>query len=191
MQRALLIVALAALCSPALAQRSRAQPTPAPAPAAAADRPAAPAAPDPQRTTATFGDWTLRCVRPEHGTPTCEVGQTLLEKGQAVAQTAIGRPRAGEPIRLTVLVPVNVSFAAQPRLVGNDSEAGAIPLTWRRCVPTGCFADTALTDEQLGHLRARTENGRVLFQDASGREVPLPFGPRGLAQALDALAKEG
>jgi len=208
MQRAILILALAALCGPALAQRSRAQTAPAPAPAAApapATAPAqqppqigapapAPGANEPQRTTATFGDWTLRCVRPERGPQLCEVDQVLSDKGQAVAQTAIGRPaRAGEPLRVTVLVPVNVSFAIQPRLVGSDSESTFAPifLTWRRCVPNGCIADASLTDDQVRRLRARTENARVLFQDATGREAALPFGPRGLEQALDALAKEG
>src|SRR3954453_17021029 len=134
MQRAVLILALAALCSPALAQRSRAQtPPPAAAPAApaagatpAGATPAVPAAPgtpaptppEPQRTTATFADWVLRCVRPEKAPATCEVGQTLYDKGQPVPKTAIGRPRPAEPMHLAVMVPVNVSLTAQPRLVG-------------------------------------------------------------------------
>jgi invasion protein IalB len=197
MQRAVLILALAALCSPALAQRSRAQTPPPPTapatPAAPATPPATPAAPEPQRTTATFADWTLRCVRPEKAPPTCEVGQTLYDKGQPVAQTAIGRTRPGEPMHLTILVPVNVSLTAQPRLVGAENEAGVSPieLGWRRCVPNGCLADTLIGEDQLKRLRGRTENARILFQDSAGREATLPFSPRGLGQALDALAKEG
>lgn len=181
MRRAFLILALAALCGPAWAQRSRAQ-TPAPVPAAAA-------ATEPQRTTATFGDWTLRCVRPEHGTPACEVSQVLYDKSQPVAQTALGRPTRGEAMRLTVQVPPNVLLATAPRLLGAEGDA-PIELTWRRCLPVGCFADAALTEDQVKRLRGRTENGRVVFQDGAGREAAIPFVPRGLPQALDALSKE-
>lgn len=203
MRRAVLILALAALCGPALAQRSRAQPAPAtPSPAGQSPAPqtpagqapaAAAAVPEPQRTTATFGDWTMRCVRPEKAPPTCEAGQTLFDKGQPAAQTAIGRAHAGEQMRLTIMVPVNVTFATQPRFVGAENETGTPPieLIWRRCIPNGCFADAPLAEDQLRRLRARTENGRILYQDSVGREVALPFGPRGLGQALDALAKEG
>jgi invasion protein IalB len=193
MQRAVLIVALVALSGPALAQRSRAQTAPAPPPAAA-PAPAPPAAPanEPQRTTATFGDWTLRCVRAEHAPVQFEVDQVLANEGRPVAKTAFGRPRAGEPMLLSIIVPPNISLASQPRLAGADSENGFAPifLTWRRCVPQGCVADAALTDDQLRRLRSRSENARILFEDSAGHEASLPFGPHGLAQALDALAKE-
>lgn len=179
MRHVLLISALAALAGPAAAQAGR-PPPPAPAP-------------EPQRTTATFGDWTLRCVRPERAAPACEVTQTLLDKGVAVAQTAFGRPPGhGEKLRLTILVPSNVSLASGPRLVGAEGESGLPPveLSWRRCVPAGCIADAALSDDQLRRIRARTENARLVFQDSGGREAAMPFAPRGLAAALDALAKE-
>ena len=187
MRRAVLILALAVLCSPASAQRSRAQPpTPVPAPAAEPQR--TPAA-EPQRTTATFGDWTLRCVRPEHGAAACEVTQTVYDKSQAVAQTALGRPGRGEATRLTVLLPANVTLGTPPRLLGAESDP-AVELSWRRCLPAGCLADATLTDEQVRRLRARTDNGRLTFQDGAGRDAAIPFVPRGLAPALDALAKE-
>ncbi|MBV8914923.1 MAG: invasion associated locus B family protein [Acetobacteraceae bacterium] len=203
MQRAVLILALAAVCGPALAQRSRAQTPPSTAPAPAQTTapapsgnatPPAPAANEPQRTTATFGDWILSCLHPERAAVTCEVSQFLTDKGQPVAQTVFSRPRAGEPLRLAVAVPVNVSLLTQPRLAGTESEETTFPpiyLAWQRCVPRVCIADTTLTEDQLKRLRSRTDNARVLFHDAAGREAALPFGPRGLSQALDALAKEG
>ncbi len=182
MQRALTALALAA----ALAGPAAAQPARTPAPSASA----APA--EPQRTTATFGDWTLRCQRPETGPQSCEVGQTLFDKTQPVAQTAIGRPSRNEPLRLTVLVPVNVSLSSGVRMLGGESEAGGplLELAWRRCVPAGCLADAPVTDEALRRIRARTENARLVFQDSAGREAVLPFSPRGLPQAMDALAKD-
>ncbi|GAC1344092.1 MAG: hypothetical protein NVSMB18_21090 [Acetobacteraceae bacterium] len=186
MRFALAPLALLALSGPAAAQAAPSAPA-APA-AAAAPAPAA----EPQRTTATFGDWILRCVRPEKAPSLCEVGQVLLDKGQPVAQTAIGRPTRTEPLRLTVMVPINVQLTTPVRVTGSDNEpaTAAVELSWRRCIPAGCIADAALTDEQLRRIRGRTDNGRVMFQDSTGRDATLPFGPRGLAQALDALAKE-
>lgn len=185
MRRLLTVLGLVALSGPALAQVVHAPPASTPAPAA-------PAAPEPQRTTATFGDWLLRCVRPEHAPAMCEVAQILYDKGNAVAQTVIGRPAHDQPLRLTALLPVNVNLTAPVRFLPPEGETGSptLDLAWRRCMSTGCIADIPLTDEQLRRIRSRTENARLMFQDAAGREVTMPFGPKGLPQALDALAKE-
>ena len=48
----------------------------------------------------------------------------------------------------------------------------------------------ALSDEALRLLRGWTDAGRIAFQDGTGRTAVMPFSPRGLPQALDALAKE-
>lgn len=182
MRRAAIVLTLAVLCGPALAQRTRAQP-----PAKPAAPPAVPA--EPQRTTATFGDWTLRCVRPEGSPAACEITQTIYDKSQPVAQTAIGRPSKAEALRLTILVPSNILLSAGPKFQPGEGEP-PVEMTWRRCLPAGCLADAALTDDQLKKLRARTDNGRILFQDGAGHDAIIPFAPKGLAQALDALAKE-
>ncbi len=188
MRRAPLVFALAAgLAGPATAQPARTPPVVTPPTV-----PPASTAPEPQRTTATFGDWTLRCQRPEHGPPVCEVGQTLFDKAQPVAQTALGRPNRSDPIRLTILVPVNVTLGSAVRMLGGEGESAApgLELAWRRCVPAGCLADVVPPDEALRRIRSRTENARFVFLDGIGREATLPFSPRGLSQALDALAKE-
>ena len=174
------------------APASMAQPARPPAPLPAAPTPPAPVPNEPQRTTSTFADWTLRCDRPENGPHVCEVAQTLYDQAQVVSQTAIGRTNRAEQLRLTILVPVNVTLASAPRLTAGENEPSVPPLqlTWRRCIQAGCLADTLLTEDILRRLRARTEPSRILFQDSAGREVALPFSPRGLPQALDALAKE-
>lgn len=63
-------------------------------------------------------------------------------------------------------------------------------LTWRRCLPGGCLADGAVSEDALRRVRGWTEPARVTFADGTGRIVALPFSPRGLTQALDALAKD-
>jgi invasion protein IalB len=167
-------------------------------PAAAQQRPGPPAAPppppppplvEPHRTTADFGDWTLRCERPEGRPAVCEVAQNMLSGAQPIAQLAIGRPAAGEPLRLTLLLPSNITLSASPR-VSADASVPTLELTWLRCLPVGCLADRAVDDAALARLRAQAEPGRITYLDGSGREVILPFSPRGLAGALDALARQ-
>ena len=144
----------------------------------------------PQRTTATFGDWTLRCERPVGAAETCEIVQVVSAQGQTVAQIAVGRPARGNPLILTVLVPASVTLAQQPRLGGPGKDASAVDLVWRRCLPGGCFASATLPDDVVRLLRARADGTSVVYIDGAGKEAALPFSPKGMSQALDALARE-
>lgn len=171
----------AALAGPAFAQAPAAAPAPA----------------GPTQTTATYGDWTLRCVSPPAGAGgarTCEVVQTLSIRpqpqaaAQPVAQVALGSVAKGQPLQLTVVLPVAVSIARTPQL--KAGETVLLTLVWRRCLPAGCFADVVPTAEQLRTLRARTANLQLAFQDAANQDQALTVLPKGLTASLDALAKE-
>jgi invasion protein IalB len=85
--------------------------------------PEAPAAPStaqpgarPEFTTAGFGDWVLRCTQPEGRARNCEIVQSLNTQGQMVAQFALGRAEAGQPLRLTLAILPNVTLDTPPRL---------------------------------------------------------------------------
>lgn len=144
---------------------------------------------DPQLTTASFGDWVERCQRvATTGLKLCEVAETVQVEGQnaPLAQIAIGRADKDGPLRLTLLLPVNVSFPDAPKLkIGS-----AFDLSWRRCVPGGCLADVALSDADVSTLRAAAEPGQIEFKTASGQDLKFPTSSRGLLQALDALRRE-
>jgi invasion protein IalB len=148
----------------------------------------------PERTTASFGDWVLRCERA--GTDAqpriCEVAQAITLQGQQapIAQIAFGRVTRGEAMRLTLVLPTNVTILAKPKVLSAKEDASPLELSWQRCVPAGCIAMTPVTDDVLARLGAGTESGSIVFKDASDREVSLPLSLRGLAQALAALAKE-
>jgi invasion protein IalB len=194
-----ILVALAVVmgASQAYAQAGRpAAPTttPAPAPAAPAQAPAtaAPAAStsDPAQTTATYGDWVLRCVRPENGPRVCEVVQSMVVQGQQqpVAQVAVGYDKTD--LRFTMLVPPAISLSRAPFLGIAGATQPHYDLTWRRCLPNGCFADVQVGAEMQKLLRSRTDPMQIEFKDAGERDVKLPLSMRGLVAALDALAKE-
>ncbi|MCZ8173216.1 MAG: invasion associated locus B family protein [Brevundimonas sp.] len=168
------------LAGPALAQAPR-------------EAPAAQPSSRPEFTTAGFGDWILRCTQPEGRAKNCEIVQSLNVQGQVVAQFALGRPEAGQPLRLTLAIPPNVALDTPPRLVpnaaGNDAR-GVLDLAWRRCLPTVCLADLAPSDALLQQFRRQNENAQVRFVSGEGRENTLPMSLRGISAALDALARE-
>jgi len=168
-----------------------------PAGLAGAQAPAA--APD--RTSAAYGDWTLRCevARPQGQPPvrTCEVALTFSDqRRQAVAQLVMGRTGRTEPLRMILQVPLEIrtDFAAKVMADPAAPAEQALDLPFRMCSVArgGCFAEAELTgDAALQRLLARGENpGRVTFRDSAGREIQLPMSLRGLAQALDALVRE-
>lgn len=198
-QRSILValaVVLGAGQAYAQAGRPAAPATPAPAPAAPASTPpAAPAAPapvtnDPAQTTATYGDWVLRCVRPESGPRVCEVVQSMVVQGQQqpVAQVAVGYDKTD--LRFTMLVPPAISLSRAPFLGIAGATQPHYDLTWRRCLPNGCFADVQVGTEMQKLLRSRSDPMQIEFKDAGERDVKLPLSLRGLTAALDALAKE-
>lgn len=185
------MIAGAALAAGALVgsvDRAAAQAAPAP-------KQPVPVAADPSATTASFGDWLLRCVKAGDGANakrSCEVVQSIVAEGQQapLAQLAIGRVQPGNPLRLTLVLPHNVSLTAAPRLSSSEGDKQPTELGWQRCLPMGCFADAAARDEVLAKWRAAGEGrGQIVFADGAGRPVTLPFSLRGLAQALDALSK--
>ena len=158
--------------------------------------PAAPAAlgqapAPPQVTSSNFGDWVLRCETRADAPRACEILQSLQDqRRQPVAQFAFGRVQRGQPMRLIVLIPANITVAS-PMLIQLPDRGAPIPVTLRACGPRGCVAEAEVSTAQLARLRAREMQGRLEYRDALNAEVALPFSTRGFGAALDALGREG
>lgn len=149
----------------------------------------------PDTTTASFGDWTLRCDRRQDMTPPqrfCEMAYAVQKPGDAtvLGQLAVGRVTHDQPLRFTAVLPVNVALKALPKLIADGPEPVSVELAWSRCIIGACFSDAAATDEVLRRLRARTEPGRIDYRDGTDREASLPISFRGFGQALEALGRE-
>lgn len=146
----------------------------------------------PQRTTATYGDWTLRCETHDGPPPRklCEMVQTATAQGQAnpVAQIAIGRANKTEPFHIVIQLPLNVWIPTGVHFV-YDTGPG-VTAAFKRCLPVGCFADFDMTDDLLKKLRAQTAAGRYEFKDAAQRVATIPLSFKGFSTAYDALLKE-
>lgn len=179
-------ILLMAVFIPSMVDAALAAETPKPAapPAVVSDEPAA--------TTATYGDWMLRCQRlPEGSKPErfCEVAETIQLQGSQspIVQIALGRLAADKALQATLVLPTNISL---PSVVQFGAKDKPRELAWTRCTPGGCFAAASLPDDVVKAWRGASEPGQLYFKDASGREVGFPVSFKGLAQALDALAKE-
>lgn len=175
----------------ALAQAPAAQ-RPAPQrPAQAQATPAPGAVSQPDNTTATYGDWVLRCQQ-SVAARVCEIVQTLEQQGQRgpIALVAIGRPVKSEPIKLVIQVPPNLTLSDKASVrvtVADKEEALAV---FQRCTPGGCFAEASLGDEAFKRWRGLSEAGQLRYLDAGKREVALPLSFRGFPAAAEALQRE-
>jgi invasion protein IalB len=198
---------LLALAGAAAAQQAPAPkpapPRPAPAPAQhpapppATQGQATPAAPvdqTPQRTTASYGDWVVRCEIIPGPPPqkSCDMEQLAQVQGQAqpISRVAIPLPPKGEGPKMFIQLPINVSFAVPLKITADTKDAG-ISTPFRRCVPAGCFAEVELKDDLQKKFRAAAaEPGKIVFKDAADRDVTIPLSFKGFAQAFEALLKQ-
>lgn len=166
------------------ASSSAPAPGPAPTPTPAA------AAATPERTVATFGDWTMTCVQKGAAPRSCEADTTVQDQQhQIVLALAIGRPTKDVPQQLVVQVPVNVRVTMAAHLILDTSDPVAVPFV--NCNRLGCFAQIDLKDEAvLRRLRNRPTDttARIDWQDSAGTQQSLPLSTRGASAALDALA---
>jgi invasion protein IalB len=149
----------------------------------------------PERTTASFGDWVLRCERPNSASLVerpCEVTQTITIRGQQapIAEIAFGHLAKDPVLRATLVLPVNVMIAVQPELLSQKGDPHPLKFTWQRCIPAGCFASAPSATEMIATVDDCKEPGSITFKDSTGKDIAIPLSFRGLQQALAALNKE-
>jgi invasion protein IalB len=148
----------------------------------------------PTETSATYGNWNLRCVRSASNKSEriCEVFQqvqSVRDNQRAVLlNVAVGSLAPSKPLLVTVGLPPNFMFAGGVR-IGVDPNAST-ELKFERCVDGLCFASAALTDALLTQLKATGDSGRVDYQGPSGQPVSVPVSRQGFSQALSALIEE-
>lgn len=177
--------------SPAFAQAAQ----PAPANSATGAQPAGPAGAEPQATTATFGNWILRCQEVGGGKPkVCEISQSIQLQNQSgpAAQYGIAATDQKDEWILVAVLPPNVSFPSSVKFVAGskaDKSELTVELNWRRCLPGGCFAEARLSHSVLNKISQIAEPGQMNFQNAAGASVGTPIYFSGLSQAMQAFIK--
>jgi len=180
MKKSLIIIAALLFSTPALAQQSRPAPRPETRPVDVTAKA--------QESTASFSDWTLRCIRVSDASQQCEILQRLEAGNGMVAHVALGRVEIGKGLRFTLVVMPNVEFRSGVQLTG--SEQFSLDLAWQRCIPLGCFADATLNEATVERLIQKTGSNRITFTEGSGSVVGFTLSPNGLTEALDALRQK-
>lgn len=154
----------------------------------------------PSVTTASYENWTLRCVMltDQDLVPqgrSCEVVQTIQLQGQQqpIAQLAIGRLPNDKDLTVTAVLPNNISFPSTVTIQKDASDTkakdGKTQLEWRRCLPNGCYADTKPNTTFLTQIDPMLD-GSLTFTDASNRPLSIPVSWKGLSQAMTALEQK-
>jgi invasion protein IalB len=143
----------------------------------------------PQRTTATYDDWIVRCETRE-ATKVCEMTQSTQLKGQSqpITQIAIGRQGKNGLPKIVFQVPVNVWLPAGVTLTTDDKQA-EVSASFSRCVPAGCIAETDIQESGIAKLRGQKKNGKLGFKNANKQDVAVPVSFKGFGDAYDGMQK--
>jgi invasion protein IalB len=150
----------------------------------------------PQRTTATYANWVLTWTHRlgrRHGrfARSCRWCKPKRRQGRTTpfSSIAIMHPVKGQPIKLVIQVPTNVTLSTNVHIQTADADPG-VAAPFARCAPSGCFVDFELKDDMVKKFRAASGNGKITYADVTGHEVAVPLSFSGFDQALEALAKE-
>jgi invasion protein IalB len=118
-----------------------------------------------QSTTASYDDWTVRCVMQPGPPPKriCHMEQLarLPDKAEPISRVAIAPPANARPLQLVVQLPVNVWLPTGLKLHIGANDVAPRSGAFSRCLPAGCFAAIELGESGLKQLRSATTPGRV------------------------------
>lgn len=150
------------------------------------------AAQGPERFSATYGSWELRCgtLADAAGATTeaCEIVQAIQVQGQAqpLTQIAIGSPAPDADFIMVLQLPVGIWLPAGASIEVTEGET--LPSTLKRCVPSACLAELAFTAELREKLSANPDGeGRILFASDENQPAAVPILFRGFEAAFAAL----
>lgn len=142
----------------------------------------------PQRTLATYGDWTVSCSIASAGNKSCGLVQ-IARKDAATATLGIGNTANNRSLTFTVLICENVWLPTGLQLILNaNGPTLSAPFKW--CTARRCFANRDLSDADIKNLRIQKTQAKLVYKTASQTDVSIPISFSGFSDALDALQKE-
>jgi invasion protein IalB len=148
----------------------------------------------PTQTTATFGNWVLRCLITPSAPPSkaCEIYQQVqaVKDGQQITllTIAVGRGQPTLPLRVTVALPVDVLLGTGVK--ARFSESLVTEMTFDRCLGNACYASANASDDFLKAMRGPADGVRIEFKAALGADLAVPISLEGFSEAVNALREE-
>lgn len=137
----------------------------------------------PVQTTATYGDWTVRCRALAAGTDQlCEMLQVVKAKGGqgALANIAVGRMPEDKTMRVVVQLPIAVHLPDAVQLkVGGKT---LVTPQFESCFQTFCLARADLGPEATEAFR-KAGAMSIVFKDRARAEKAVPVSLMGFTAA--------
>ena len=176
-----MLVGALALCALLLSQAAQAQDT------AGQESKAAPDA-----TSASYGAWTLHCLKAAETQARCEISQALTLKGQGeaqgkstlIGQIALGHKDAEGPLVLALRLPGGVYLPANIDLI--EASGQKITAQYQICTQF-CLAETEPTPEFIAALKTPGAALQIKLQDGGRRPVEIALDLNGFNAAFEAL----
>jgi invasion protein IalB len=146
-----------------------------------------------------FDNWELTCAtRTDKDNKTvrgCEVRTTIVVQDEKTKQAgvaallAIGQTAGSSTLTAAVQVPISAALKVPVKLTGSDGQP-IVELTYAACQAQVCQATATITPEQLTALKGVGEKLTLVYDNLAGQTVKIDTNTKGMAAALDALAKE-
>ena len=135
-----------------------------------------------------FQDWTVRCDQNPSNAAAggCYILQNVVnsETQQPVMQIAIGLLKTDNSTVTVITLPLGILLPPGITLQIDQRQPARIPI--QRCMPDGCKVQFRMSPEQISVFKGGI-GGQLTFQDAVGRQVPVPFSLKGFTAALSSL----
>lgn len=135
------------------------------------------------------GPWQIRCMKDEGSKEAgnCEVILRISNRGEQIAELAIGRFKGADDLIVAGRVPLGVQLQ-EGLLLGSDPD-NSISAPYSNCLPNGCVAQTVVKRPEVSRLFSQGQT-YLSFRERSGRTVKIAIPLDGLDQALGLLGIE-
>lgn len=143
----------------------------------------------PTLTTATFGNWTVRCRPQQDDNSVCEMVQDIQAGNNAgtLANLALGRLPGDDNLRMIIQLPLGVNLSDGIEIsAGESASANA---TFETCFPNLCVAQTIVTADLLDAFKAG-DSLTVVFKDRAKRPVSFSASLDGFTAAYESSMQE-
>jgi len=130
-------------------------------------------------------DWTVRCAK-DAPQKRCEMVQMVREgdNGRELLLVAMGYPPGETQLLAWLVLPLGVLLPPGLGLKVDEAEPARLPFQF--CEPNGCLAPWALTEAEIGKLKAG-QKLVVIVHDRNGKRFGLPVSLKGFTAALSKL----
>ena len=142
---------------------------------------------EPAQTTATYGEWTVRCVAREE-LPPCDMLQVAVEQasGRQVLRLSLAHLGEGDRIGVQAWVPLGVMVSAGVLVQADGQEVDLAGFGFTRCEGSGCFIEGIVPEAALAPFKRGKEGGLVVL-DGAGNPRGSRLGFSGFIAALEAM----